>query len=144
MVALASHAHEVAEYWYNQALLNKRDLMLEDVWYGDQNLLPTTPSMCVLAGPTRREWNGGPYAVLHNFQVFFLVFIGKLQDKQLNEIQGLEIAGIVEDFIHADKFSGGLTLAGHVSDNEPGAVNRAGSWVRTYRLTYQAISKTLI
>ena len=99
---------------FDLLVVNKTNLGLEDIWYGDQNKTPTTPCVAVESGTKAREMNGAPRRVLVGFVVYLLLYLEKIQDLQLNRKESEKLAEDIEGVLHADATFGGLVIHSHV------------------------------
>lgn len=124
----------------------KTDLGIEDVYYGDQELLPRMPSVTVESGTYSRELAGmGGKGMTENMlNVFVMVYYGKVQDVQSNSREADALAEKLMDVLHTDVTLDGLVIHGHVATIEPGYATRRGVLMRSARITWQGLSKTQI
>ena len=127
---------------YVEALLetNKASLGLQDVWMGDQTLLPRTPAACVLPATVNTDYAGagaGRY-MQSVIDVSVLVYHAKIQDTQENELEVVHAAELIASKLSEDATAGGLVLNSLVRSVEPGYVRRKSSWYRSTRVTWQA------
>src|SRR5258706_13727237 len=109
-----------------------------DVWYGDQDRIRTTPTVCVEPSDKTRELTGSPNMTENNFEVFILVYHNKLQDNQLTRKEVDQLAFEIEHLLHQDLqlATGGVPrlIHGFVMRNESGYVWKNGTLYRTARL----------
>src|SRR3954470_19042415 len=119
----------IGNYVYQLLLANKVPLGLQDVWYGDQNLTPTTPCAAVETGPKRREYNGAPRRYGVSIEVYVILYMERIQDQQLNRKQAEVLAEDVEILLHEDWTMGGLVIESFVSTSEPGYATRGRALV---------------
>lgn len=127
------------------ATSNKDALGLQEVFYGDHELVGKMPALCVEPGNKVRSLASAPsYRTDNTFTVLFLLYHSKLVSKETTKKQCIEMAEALEAVINADKTFGGLVLQGNVTAVEPGYVRRASELVYTTRLTWTGISKTRI
>jgi hypothetical protein len=141
---LTDSTETIANYIYTKIKLpaNMTSLGLSSVWYGDQELLPVTPAVCVSPGPKQREFQGATFRTLNTIETYALVYYGKIQDIQVNLHSATTLADSIETLIHSDLTLGGNVIAVLCTQNEPGVINKAGVWVMGARLTFQSTSKT--
>lgn len=139
-VSVVTQAH------YDLINVNKTALGLADVWYGDQVKLPRTPSDCVEAGPMDREPAGvsGKGLTENTFRIYHLVYVGRVQDVQVNLKQAQELTEAMMDLLHTDMQFGDLVLYGYVRTIEPGFVRKADGLLKVQRLLWQGMNKTRI
>lgn len=125
---------------------NKVALGLADVYYGDQAILPRTPSVCVEAGPLDQESNrvGGRLATENVFRIYHLIYVGKVQDVQDNYKKSLELAEAIRDLLHVDLQLGGLVVFGYVRTIEPGYVRKRDALLKVERILWQGMSQSRI
>jgi hypothetical protein len=121
---------------------NQQMLGLNGIYYGDQERIPTTPAVAVEAGPYTAELM--PSRVRHNFSVFLLIYHSKLQDGQTTKLECDQFAERVRDLLHGHRTLDGLVIHGFVSAMDPGYALRAGALLRANRVTWDAISHTVL
>lgn len=134
----------IATYIYNKLNnpTNKTALGAQDVWYGDQELLPHTPAICVNPGTKKREFQGATYRTLNTIETYVMVYFGKYQDVQTNLHGATQMADAIETLVHSDLLLGGNVIAVLCVQDEPGMVNKAGVWMLGARLTFESMTKT--
>lgn len=122
----------------------KVELGLQDVWYGDQNLIPRYPAVAVEAGPFDRTLAGigGKGRTENRIRVLLLLYLAKIADVQVTKKQTDELAERIMDKLHEDITMGGLVIHGFVTTIEPGYATRGGTLMRTTRVTWEGLSKT--
>ena len=118
-----------------------------DVYYGDQNIIPRTPTVCVEPDNKQRRLAGVPNMTENDFTIFILVYINKVQELQVSRKQADNLAYDIEQYIHQDLElkNGGSTpnlIHGYVISSESGFVFKQGTLYRSARLTYHGLSKT--
>jgi hypothetical protein len=119
----------------------------EDVYYGDQDRIPRTPSVCLEPGDKNRELEGSPNMTKNQFQIYILIYHNKAQDIQLTRKECDQLAYDIEQYIHQDLQlkNGGTTpnvIHGFIRANESGYTFKQGTLYRTARLTYYGLNKT--
>jgi hypothetical protein len=143
-IALTDSAEVVANYILTkfQDPTVKASLGLQDVWYGDQDLMPHTPALCVTPGVTKREFRGATFRTLNTIETYVLVYWGKITDIQQNLHNAQHLADQVVFTVHSDLKLGGLVTAVLCTESDPGLINKAGVWMMGARLTFESISTT--
>ena len=130
---------------YLQARLEGNvELGLEDVFYGDQALVPRFPAVAV-EGESKETTPtdlGQAGTVLMN--VLVIVYHSKIGDNQTTREQCDTFAEGIEDFIHTDRQLGGLVTHSWVAGIDYGYARRNNELLRAARIRVQAISKTRI
>jgi len=121
---------------------------IADIFYGDQQQIPRTPTVCVIADKKTRTLEGMPRRVLNTITCFVIIYHSKIQDIQLNSAEADQLAEAIEADIHADPIMGGLVIHSMVTDVEAGQlsrmVNTSQTQFRSTRLTVEGISKTML
>lgn len=114
----------------------------DDIYYGDQEKFPRTPSICVDPGNRRRDLQGVSYRTDNNFTLYIYVYHAKVQDNQLTRKEAQQISEAIETLLHQDPQLGGNVIHGFCSLNESGYVYRQNTMYRTNRITFEPYSKT--
>jgi hypothetical protein len=117
---------------------------IQDVFYGDQSLLPKTPAVCVVPGVKNREFQGASLCTLNTFVTYVYLYYEKLQDAQLNVHGCTALADAIEKFVHADFKLGGNVVYVICEQNEPGIATKQGDLVMAARLQFRSMSKTML
>lgn len=143
---LTDSAEVIANYIYQKLLdpTNMTNLGLQATWYGDQQLLPTTPAVCVAPGNKKREFQGATYRTLNEIETYVWVYYGKIQDAQQNLHAATALAEGIETLVHSDLKLGGNVISVLCTQNEPGMINKMGVWMMGARLTFASMSKTTL
>jgi hypothetical protein len=130
------------------AQTNKVALGLADIWYGDQQQIPRTPTLCIVPDGKTREIEGSPRRSRNNLKCYLLLYHSKIQDIQKNSEEVDQLAEALETLIHADCTLGGLVIHSLVTAIDAGEitrlVNTARTMFRASRLTVEGLSKTLL
>lgn len=124
------------------ALLDDPALELEDVFYGDQTLLPRLPAACVEIGSKTRDIQGVNLMTLNTFTVYIMVYHGRVADAQVTKLQCDQKAEQIEAALHQDVRFGDLIINGFVQEIDPGYAMRNNSLYYTTRMTWQGLTKT--
>lgn len=137
---------EVTQAVFDRLNLNKAQLGLVAVYYGDQEKVPEVPAATVEAGTTSSTLAGaGLNGVVNNvFRNFILIYNSRIGDTQLTKKEAELLAESVRDLLHTDVTFGGLVIHSFVTSIEPGYANRGGVLYRSARITWEGQSKTLI
>ena len=114
----------------------------EDVYYGDQEKFPRTPSVCVDPGNRQRDLQGVSYRTDNKFALYILVYHAKIQDNQLTRQEVQQLSEQIETLLHLDPQLGGLVIHSYCTLNESGYVYRQATLYRTNRITFEPYSKT--
>lgn len=114
----------------------------DDVYYGDQEKFPRSPSVCVDPGNRQRVLQGVSFRTDNNFSLYILVYHARIQDNQLTRKEAQQLSEQIETLLHQDPTLGGNVVHSFCSLNESGYVYRAATMYRTNRITFEPYSKT--
>jgi hypothetical protein len=132
---------------YDKILANKVDLGLKDVLFGEQTMIPSTPTAVVYPGPKHRDLAGvsAPGGRTHNMMTVYVELFGSAVGPEAIERLALDqVAEAVETVLHADVTMGGIIIHGFVNDWTPSNARIASSQFRLLRMTYIGRSKTYL
>lgn len=143
MMPLTNRLSEVADFFFQLLSENKVQLGLADVFYGDQTLIPHTPTVCVETGEATQTLVGIPRRVDVAMELYLLIYIGDIRSTILNRQESETLADILGDFIHdQDPRLAGLVIHTFVSKTEFGYSAKAnGTVFRVARITVSLQSK---
>lgn len=128
---------------YIKNLLETTQGLFEDVWFGDQELIPRYPSCAVDPIQLERTFDGFPFQTVNNHTVFLHIYHGRIADTQETDLQCVQFAEQVVDLLHEDPQLGGLVIQGFCKKYEMGqAVRNTNQLLRATRITWEGISKT--
>lgn len=145
-MTLSTSLVEVCDYQYNKMIDNKANLGLADVFFGDQNTIPTTPVVCIepqMKVNSLRESAAARYIDIE-FTLFFLVYFSFIQSPQENRRGSDALAEAIESVVHADRTLGGLVIHGYCTLIESGYTTKGNSLLRSNKITYIAQSKSIL
>jgi hypothetical protein len=136
----------VCVYIQNLLLVHKDDanLKLQDVFYGDESLLPKFPAVCVIPAGKRRESIGSPFYYRVDHQVHVTIYHGGIRSGEINTQKTLQVAEAVEAVLHSDHTMGGNVVHGVVLQMTPGIMMRGGKFMMATRLEWEAVSRQII
>lgn len=134
----------VVQAVYDLLTNSKVALGLQDVWYGDQNLIPRYPAVAVEAGPFTRQLAGigGKGRTDNQIRVLLLVYSAKIADVQTTRKATDILSETIMDKLHEDITMGNTVIHGFVTAIEPGYATRGGTLMRTTRITWEGFTKT--
>lgn len=119
-------------------------LLFEDVWYGDQNMIPRTPAAAVEPGSKTRAWSGTSSQSENRFSIDVIIFHSRLEDVNLTRKEALEQAEQVEELLHSDLTMGGLVIDSLCTAVEPGYAERGNLLLQATSVTWEGRSKTRV
>jgi hypothetical protein len=116
-------------------------LTLQEVYEGDQQMLPKTPSVCVYAGNTERDYVGAPRYIGVVITVYIVVYHCVLTSNSVTEREANELAESIVTVVDSDETLNGKALDVLVTNIEPGEANKNNTWYRSSRLTVRITSR---
>ena len=130
-----------------EAAKNTFNPVVQATFYGDQDRIPVTPTVCVEPNTKTRTLEGAPNMTLNEYEIFLIVYHNKAQDNQLTRKEVDELAYQIEFLLHQDLqlANGGPTpnlIHGYVRSHESGYTYKANTLYRTARLTFYGKNKT--
>lgn len=129
---------DMADYLKTLIETNRTSLGLADVYYGDQNNIPRTPSACVDPGGKDRGLNGAPRRTLVTLTNYVLIYHNKMTSTEIIRREDDQRAEAIEKLIHQDSQMGGLVIDSMVTGIESGYLMRERTMFRASRLTIEA------
>lgn len=121
------------------------------IFYGDQNRIGITPTVCVEAGQTTRSLAGVPQRTENQLNAFIIIYWAKVDTNQEtkldSELCAESVARYLDDNLTLERNSdGGIVIQGYVTTIEPGYTyrNQGSSLYQTVRLTWTGKSKTML
>jgi len=146
-VAHTEFSSVLAQAIFNKLDLNKGTLGIREVYYGNQNKIPYSPSAVVLCGMKRRILAGvsAPGGRVENeLTVYIDLHSAKINEESVERLIIDQLAETVEKKLHEDVTMGGVIIHGFVTDWSPGESFIGGSYFRSLRMTFTGKSKTYL
>jgi len=142
----------LAKAIFDNILAVKDDLELDEVYFGDQRLIPAATACVVMAGPKTTTLAGvaGPGGRVFRDMVVIIDVHRQIVANTLQTDAGTEaaerlkveqLAEGVEDFIHQDVTVGGLIIHGFINSSEPADTMFTNSAFRTVRMMFMGRTK---
>lgn len=126
--------------------LNKADLGIGLVLYGDHTQIPTGTAAMIMAMGKRRQLTSvaGPGGMTENMLIVNIeIHRSVVSDEETNRRATDVMATAVEELLHADVTMGGIIIHGFIVQVDRGNTQFAnGSMFRTVRMTYNGKTKT--
>ena len=141
---LTNRASVVAQAIQTVLIDNQVALGLTDVFYGDQDIIPRYPCVCVevdLKSTPPTEVNPMTYG-LNTFEILLILYNSKIEDVDTLRLETDTLAEDIADVMHKDFRLTGLVTFGYVTTIQYGYVVKQGRLVRSAKLTWRAINKT--
>lgn len=128
------------------------EVVIKDIFYGDQDKIPRTPAICIEPGTKRRTWPPLPTLQSQNdFEIHFLIYHVRMDaSTQEAKMQADLLGDLIEEYINIshtrlkDADDNDLLIHGHVVESDPGYINRGTSRWHATNITWRGLSKTLI
>lgn len=138
----------LAAYIYDLIVANKYDLGIEDVLYGNNNMVPRNMTVVVTPGRKVRFLQGvsAPGGRVKNELTVLIDVITSdvLSGEKDARLATDQLAEAVEKLLHADTTMGGLLIHGFVHTWDPGETFINNSMYRMVRMTYTGESRTYL
>ena len=125
---------------------NQGPLGFEDIYDGDQNLIPRTPSLCVIAGSKTRQLVGAPMKFHNNFTVYLMIYHAEVRDEQKNYRDSMTLSEALETILN-DRSNRSLSqqlIESWITAVEPGYTTKGNSLLRTTRMTWEGFNETFL
>ena len=132
----------IVDYQIDLLKSNAGLLGLNEVYYGDQNLIATVPAVCVEGQRKTRDMSGTSFRSENLLRTTLLVYYSQMQDVNATQRDVEILAEQIEEVLHTDQTMGGLVVHGRVIELEPGYAVRERVYLRACRMTWQGISLT--
>lgn len=138
----------VAEFLYNLILTNKVTLSLDEVYYGNHNMIPVGKAAVITAAGKSRVLSGvgGPRGQFTNtLNVLIAVHLSKVGDEATERRAVDAIATEVEKLVHQDVTLGGIIIHGFIGEVSRGESPMAnGSMFRSVLMSYSGTTKLIL
>jgi hypothetical protein len=137
----------IANACFDKVQANEANLGIAVTYYGDQDMLPVTPAVCIEPSDKVRTLAGAPNMTENVFEVFILVYHSKVQDMQVTRREVDALAYQIEKLFHLDLQlkNGGpdpRVIHGFIREVESGYALKGTTLYRAARLTYFGKNKT--
>jgi len=120
---------------------NKATLGLEDIFYGDQALVPRTPAVAIEPG-TKDVGEPNPFRrVDATITVYIIVYHATFGSPQDNRRDADTLAEAIEDLLNNASQMDGLVIHSYVSRVESGYASKNNTIMRSSRLTFTGLTK---
>jgi len=122
---------------------------LQDVWYGDEALIPRFPTVTVESSGITSILSGAPYRTDNDIRIILIVYASKVQPGETTRKEADQLAYSVRSKLHTDRTLGGLVIHGFVSSIEYGYTVRrttgaTAALIRAARLTWDGKNKLML
>jgi len=120
-------------------------------FYGDQNRIGVTPTVCVESGETTRALAGVPSRTENQLVAYIIIYWAKVDSNQVTKLEAEQCAETVTRFLDKNltldrNADGGIVIHGFVTSINPGYTyrNQGQTLYQTVRLTWVGKSKTML
>ncbi len=137
---------EVCDFLFDKMVDNKANLGLADVFFGDQDRLPTTPVVCIEPGIKRNLLRQAAGARMLDvvFELTILVYHSFITSPQENRRGADALAEAIEAVVHSDRTLGNRVIHGYCPEIQSGYTTKSGSLVRANKVSYSAQSQYIL
>ena len=115
----------------------------DDVYYGDQAMLAHHPSITVEGTNVDRPLTGTGMITTETYTIFIMIYHSSIKVSTITKKEIDEYKDLVVNVLHSDKKIGGV-IHGHVSQEESGVAEKAGTLLRGYRLRWDGTARKQI
>lgn len=129
----------------------KVTLGLQDVWFGDQSIVPRTPAVCIEPGLKRRNFDGVPDMTMMNIDTIILLYHSQVivnGGQQQARSDAITFAEDIEEFLHVNHprlfnatATQQLTIQGFCTDFDPGYSYKSRSLYHAVQMTWTNLTK---
>jgi hypothetical protein len=141
---LVTRISTLTQYVVDRVELNKASLGLGAVFYGDQNKIAVTPTVCIEPEDKVRELAGVPRKTLVTVNLFLIVYLNAIQSPTINRSEADKLIEDLEDFLHADNTMNDTVIHSMVTRIESGYAMKGNTVLRASRLSYNITTQELL
>lgn len=145
---LTARSEVVAVRFFRIIRAHMYTLGFQSVWFGDQNLIPKTPTVCVEPGTKRRELYASQDHTENNIDTYFLIYHSPISEMQQARRDNIRLAESLERYLHMnhlrlyDASGRQLTVHGSCVELDPGYATKANTLYHTTQITWRSLTKT--
>lgn len=143
-MSLTAKVTDFADYLFTTLNSNKEELGVVDVFYGDQDRIPRTPTICVEPDEVNRVLNGVPRRVSVNLRAFLICYHSEVRSPQSNRRDADLLAEAVEETLHQDATLGGLVIHSFATSVQSGYATKNNAVFRASRITFEGTSQQVL
>jgi len=131
----------------------KQSLGLADVLFGEQEMIPLSPTVVIMPGRKQRILVGGQQnptnpisggRTQNELIVYLDVHSMKVGDERTERLAIDQIAENIERELHKDTSMGGIIIHGFVTEWDPGVTSKQNGEFRTVRMTFVGQTRTML
>jgi hypothetical protein len=146
---LSDSTLEIADRFLEILTAQKVALGIQDVWFGDQLMIPRTPALCVEPGVERRSLNGVPdmTQMLIDTTIFLYHSVVGSEQQQARR-NCIQFAKDVQHYLHVNHTrlynaaaTQQLTIHGWCTDFDPQYRYRQGTLHNAVQMTWTSLTK---
>lgn len=141
-MALTDSLLDFSTALYDKFVGLKATLGLEDVFKGDQILIPRSPALCVEPAPKTRDLQGALRRTRNVFETYLIVYHSEIRSPQENLFDAIDLAEQVENYVHLDKTLGGIVTHCFCTQVIPSYTRKSGVMFRTCGVLVQGTTTT--
>lgn len=141
MADLTNSTVEICEYWKKKLEIAKEDLGIVDVFYGDQERIPKSPTICIEPDVKRAPIRNAGRQTMPEWTIYFMCYHSEIQAQSSNRRDSDTLAERLEDLLNSDPQMGGLVIHCWVSEVQSGYARKTNALMRSSRITFSANSR---
>jgi hypothetical protein len=150
---LTSSSRVIAQRLHRIIFNNRAQLgFLGGVWFGDQRMLPRTPSVCIEPGIARRDLSGAQNRTLNEIDTIFLIYHSPVSEQQNARRETIEVAENLVRYLERNHLrlytarsnnpEDQLTIHGHAIEVDPGFAAKQNTLYHAVQVTWRSTTKT--
>lgn len=131
-----------------KASLTYDGITVQDVWYGDQGILPRTPSLCVIPGFARFELHAAQAMTENLIDTYFMLYHSPVSEQQQSLKRTVGLGNEVKTWLHRNHLQlyaangDRLTVHNHIIELDPGFAYKESTLHHAVRMTWRSVTKT--
>ena len=139
-MALTDNVSTVTQYLVDQ-LTAESSLGFTNVYFGDEDIIPSVPCASVEPGTLQRELIEARRFVQAQMEFYITVYVGRLENRSTNLKNALLKAEATRDRLDTYQTCGDIVIFSYCSALEVGTAVRGNNLLSAARITYNAISQ---
>lgn len=137
----------MAQAIFDKIVLNQEDLYIDDVLWGNQNMVPRKTAVIVMAMGKRRSLAGATGPGGRTLNILMATLEVRRSKVGIEAVERREVdatATAVERLLHQDVTLGGIIIHGFVEEVQRGEIENDSGMFRTVRMLFAGQTKTYL
>ena len=139
-MALTDNVSTVTQYLVDQ-LTAESSLGFTNVYFGDEDIIPSVPCASVEPGTLQRELIEARRFVQAQMEFYITVYVGRLENRSTNLKNALLKGEATRDRLDTYQTCGAIVIFSYCSALEVGTAVRGNNLLSAARITFNAISQ---